>query len=190
MYKGAFSWLPGKRPGGHEKADSSSGGNKMYKIREAIQSDRNGIGKVYCDSWKTGYQNLLPKTYLDTLTVSNCTPDEVSANDIVLIEQERVLGICHISKARDRDGKEWAEVVAIYLLPEKWGSGAGSELFQAALRKLGQEGYKHTCLWVLKDNIRARKFYEKNGFAVSGNEREIKIAACSVSEVEYISIQN
>ena len=37
----------------------------MYKIREAFQSDCDGIGKVYCDSWKTAYQNSLPQTYLD-----------------------------------------------------------------------------------------------------------------------------
>lgn len=33
---------------------------------------------------------------------------------------------------------------------------------------------------------RARKFYEKNGFQISGNEREIEIAGCGVREVEYI----
>ena len=40
----------------------------MYKIREAFQSDCDGIGKVYCDSRKTAYQNLLPQIYLDLLT--------------------------------------------------------------------------------------------------------------------------
>ena len=49
----------------------------MYKIREAFQSDCDGIGKVYCDSWKTAYQNLLSQTYLDLLTVEDCTPDKV-----------------------------------------------------------------------------------------------------------------
>ena len=38
----------------------------------------------------------------------------------------------------------------------------------------------------MKSNLRARKFYEKNGFQISGNEREIEIAECRVSEVEYI----
>ncbi len=158
----------------------------MYKIREAIQSDCDGIGKVYCDSWKAAYQNMLPKAYLASLTAENCVPDKVSANDIVLAGQERVLGICHISEARSRDEKEWGEVVAIYLLPEIWGSGVGSELLQSAVRKLKQNGLKNVCLWVLKDNIRARKFYEKNGFIKSGNEREIEIAECNISEVEYI----
>lgn len=56
----------------------------MYKIREVFQNDCDGIGIVYCDSWKTAYQNLLPQTYLDLLTVEDCTPDKVSERDVVL----------------------------------------------------------------------------------------------------------
>ena len=158
----------------------------MYKIRDAIQSDCNGIGKVYCASWKAGYQNMLPQTYLNSLSATNCAPEKVSVNDIVLVRQERVVGICHISEARNRDSKVWGEIVSIYLLPEIWGSGASSELFQSALKILEQRGFINVCLWVLKDNVRARKFYEKNEFKVSGNEREIEIAGCNIREVEYI----
>lgn len=136
----------------------------MYKIREAFQSDCAGIGKVYCESWKTAYQSLLPQTYLNSLTTENCSPNKVSANDIVLVGQGEVLGVCHISEARNRDEKEWGEVVAIYLLPEIWGSGQGSELLRYPLGKLKKKGFKHICLWVLKDNIRARKFMRKTDF--------------------------
>lgn len=158
----------------------------MYKIREAKQGDFNGIGKVYCDSWNAAYQKLLPKTYLDSLTATNCAPNKVSIDDLVLVKQEKVLGICHVSEARNRDNKVWGEIVAIYLLPEIWGSGAGNELFQSALKKLKQYGFKNICLWVLKDNVRARKFYQKNGFIISGDEREIEITECNIREVEYI----
>lgn len=158
----------------------------MYIIREATQGDCNGIGKVYCDSWRAAYQNILPQNYLNSLTVTNCTPDKVSMDDIVLLKQERVVGICHISEARNLKDKVWGEIVAIYLLPDMWGSGVGSQLLQSAIKKLEYRGFKNICLWVLKDNIRARKFYEKNGFAVSGNECETEIAECNISEVEYI----
>lgn len=81
----------------------------MYKIREAFQSDCAGIGKVYCESWKTAYQTLLPQMYLNSLTVENCLPNIVSANEIVLAKQERVFGICHFSESRNRDEKEWGK---------------------------------------------------------------------------------
>lgn len=73
--------------------------------------------------------------------------------------------------------KVWGEVVAIYLLPEIWGSGQGRELLRYWLGKLKKKVVKNICLWVLEDNIRARKFYEKNGFQLSGNKCEIKIAS-------------
>ena len=99
-----------------------------------------------------------------------------------------VLGICHISEARDRDNKVWDE--EYYRMSgrgqEIWGSGQGSELLRYALGKLKKNGFRNICLWVMKGNIRARKFYEKNGFQISGKEREIEIAECRVSEVEYI----
>lgn len=38
------------------------------------------------------------------------------------------------------------EVVAIYLLPEIWGSGQGSELLQYLLGKLKKKGVKNICL--------------------------------------------
>lgn len=158
----------------------------MYKIREAVQSDCAGIGKVYCDSWKTAYRDLIPQAYLDSLTPENCMPRKVTENNIVLTKDERVSGICHVSEARNRDRAVWGEIITIYLLPEIWGSGAGSELFSAAIRKLEQNGFQNICLWVLKDNKRARKFYEKNGFEISGEEREIEVGGGKVYEVEYI----
>ena len=42
---------------------------------------------------------------------------------------------------------------------------------QAALEQL--KGYSKICLWVLKDNIRAIRFYQKCGFAPDGAELEI-----------------
>lgn len=149
-------------------------------------SDRYGIGKVYCESWKAAYRDLLPQSYLDGLTPENCMPDAVSEEDIVWEEQGNICGICHIQPARSRDSEVWGELVSLYLLPEKWGCGCGSQLLQSALCKLKKRGFENVCLWVLKDNGRARRFYEKHGFAVSGKERQIEAAGCSVCEVEYI----
>lgn len=65
------------------------GKNNMYKIREAVQMDCNEIGKVYCASWKTAYQSMLPQTYLDSFTVVNCISDKVSVNDVVLVKKRK-----------------------------------------------------------------------------------------------------
>ena len=41
----------------------------------------------------------------------------------------------------------------------------------------------------MKGNIRARKFYEKNGFQISGKEREIEIAECRWKKYEKVTEQ-
>lgn len=155
-------------------------------VREAVKEDCPGIGKVYCESWKAAYRKILPESYLSGLTTENCTPDHVSADDLVLEEEGTIVGICHVQHARTREDRQWGEIVSIYLLPEKWGFGHGSQLLQKALCKLRQDGFLHICLWVLKENERARAFYEKHGFVCGGQERELEIAGCSVYEVEYL----
>ena len=43
-----------------------------------------------------------------------------------------------------------------------------------ALAELKIAGYKETTIWVLKDNMRGRRFYEKNGFIIDGMEMELE----------------
>ena len=44
-------------------------------------------------------------------------------------------------------------------------------LLQAALEKLS--GYAHIFLWVLRENSRTIRFYEKNGFRFDDTQRDI-----------------
>lgn len=50
----------------------------------------------------------------------------------------------------------------LYVRPEAHGSGAGQQLFDAAV------GDRSAYLWILKDNPRAERFYRRNGFAPDG----------------------
>ena len=60
------------------------------------------------------------------------------------------------------------EVFALYVLPEYHGTGVGRQLMDAALEKLAS--YPHICLWLVKGNARALRFYEKCGFHLTGEE--------------------
>ena len=46
--------------------------------------------------------------------------------------------------------------------------GYGRRLLNKCMEELKQYGFSKVLLWVLEDNHRARKFYEKNGFVYSG----------------------
>lgn len=50
----------------------------------------------------------------------------------------------------------------LYVRPEAHGSGAGQQLFDAAV------GDRSAYLWILQNNPRAERFYRRNGFAPDG----------------------
>lgn len=64
------------------------------------------------------------------------------------------------------------EIWRIYLRPGYIGMGLGTALMDWGLAELRKKGYKQAILWVLEDNHRARKFYERHGFAFDGNVRD------------------
>ena len=57
---------------------------------------------------------------------------------------------------------------ALYLNPDYWGVGLGGELMTAAVDALRTEGWREARLWVLKDNVRAQRFYTRQGWLADG----------------------
>ena len=79
---------------------------------------------------------------------------------------------------------EQAEIQAIHSLPESWGTGLGAEMLRRALADMAQSGRKSVMLWAFRDNTRARRFYEKQGFTFTGEERISEFD--SAVEVRYV----
>lgn len=81
-----------------------------------------------------------------------------------------------------QDLNEAAEIVALHTLPESRGTGLGRELLAAALAQIGS---RPVFLWAFSENVRARHFYEKNGFFWDGSTRISEFDAAP--EVRYIN---
>ena len=60
------------------------------------------------------------------------------------------------------------EVYALYVAPDWWSTGTGRSLMSCAVTALTEAGYGRAVLWVLEANARARRFYEKAGWAPDG----------------------
>jgi ribosomal protein S18 acetylase RimI-like enzyme len=56
--------------------------------------------------------------------------------------------------------------------PQCFGRGIGSSLEQACVAALRAAGAERAILWVLRDNVRARGFYERRGWTADGAERD------------------
>lgn len=80
--------------------------------------------------------------------------------------------VCNFSSP---DLAAWGELVSLYGHPEHWGQGFGSAVMEEVLRKLRDTGYPGCFLYVLRENDRARRFYEKHGFAWDGHSLEVAL---------------
>jgi GNAT superfamily N-acetyltransferase len=68
-------------------------------------------------------------------------------------------------------GEGWLH--RLYVHPAEWGSGVAGVLHDDALAVLREDGSAAVSLWVLADNARARRFYERRGWRLNGDERTV-----------------
>ena len=64
-----------------------------------------------------------------------------------------------------------AELRDLYVVPAAWGTGVGVELMRVALDWIAVRGAQEALLWVGEDNLRARRVYEREGWAADGGTR-------------------
>jgi GNAT superfamily N-acetyltransferase len=57
---------------------------------------------------------------------------------------------------------------ALYVVPERWGSGVADALYERVAEVAGDRA----TLWVLRDNLRGRRFWERRGWRATGEEDE------------------
>jgi len=84
----------------------------------------------------------------------------------------------------DGEGGRVAELYALYVRPAWWSTGTGRALMEKVLARSAAAGYRFITLWVLRDNQRARRFYERAGFAPDG-ATNVLTGLGGVLEVRY-----
>jgi ribosomal protein S18 acetylase RimI-like enzyme len=69
-----------------------------------------------------------------------------------------------------RAGREGlvAELYALYVRPARWSTGTGRALMDRVIARTSAAGYRDIVLWVLEENARARRFYERAGYSADG----------------------
>jgi ribosomal protein S18 acetylase RimI-like enzyme len=80
---------------------------------------------------------------------------------------------------------ETGELYTLYVMPAHWSTGVGRALTDAALDGLRAAGYRRVVLWTLTENARARRFYDKAGFAPDGATNVLD-GLGNVEELRYV----
>ena len=160
------------------------------QVRPARPGDVDAIVEVHVGSWRAAYAHVFGADRLATIDVGRrrvIAERMVAAKDSALFVAEdaggRVVGFSSAGRSRDADAE--AELHAIYVLPEAWGSGAGAALLRAAVEALRAAGHADAVLWVLEDNPRARRFYEREGWRPDGARKVETYLGVEVAEVRY-----
>lgn len=160
------------------------------KIRRASVDDAEGIAHVHVGTWQSAYRGIVPDDYLDGLNVAARVEGyrrfrtlEDPARPMWVCEiNESIVGFVGVGPSIDEDGI--GELYAIYVSEEQWGSGAGDELMKQATEWL-RSRYRQATLWVLSENERARRFYERLGWFFDGTTKDDDRGSFVLHEVRY-----
>lgn len=151
-------------------------------VRLAEPADAPAVAAVHVKSWQVTYRGHLPDEVLDNLDLEERTAmwaRAISRGEVwVGLDGDEVVGFICTGPTREPDAV--SQLYAIYLLPSAWGTGLATPLAEAGLA-----GLTDTVLWVLEDNPRARRFYERLGFAADGTRREETYGDTVVKEIRY-----
>ncbi|MBQ7715744.1 MAG: GNAT family N-acetyltransferase [Clostridia bacterium] len=143
----------------------------MSIIIKKMETEDEIKGKAYVHwrSWHEAYLGLVSREYLDRLTLEKCEETAFRWRDNLLVakDADRVIGFVGYGD-RGKEALETGEIFALYVLSEYYGKGIGRRLMEAGMKQL--KDYSRICLWVLKENKRAIRFYQKCGFCPDGEE--------------------
>jgi L-amino acid N-acyltransferase YncA len=158
------------------------------EIRPARREDAAAIAEVHVRTWQSAYEHVFGAEQLGTLDVAARArrwEEWLTEGETAFVAEDagRVVAFAWVGPAAEVPGA--GELYAIYALPEAWGSRAGTELMRTAFAALREAGFAEAVLWVLEDNPRARRFYEREGWGLAGVRREIDHLGARVAEVRY-----
>lgn len=148
---------------------------EIHIMPMTTDEDIDGKGYVHWKSWHETYPNLIDAEFMKTITLEKCQRIAHRRTDNIIVAKDghKVIGFVAYGIYRDDTVTDCGEVFAIYVLADYYGQKVGYALMNAAFDKLAE--YKRIAVWVLKDNDRAIRFYERYGFRFDGTEKEVKL---------------
>lgn len=147
-----------------------------FVYREAVMDDVPKIAQVHVSSWRDSYKEIIPKNYLESLSVKKredvfrkILSDGNYKLLVATTSKNKIIGFVDCGKARNKKYGFDAEIYAIYLLKEYQRNGIGSQLFIACIKELIKTGYKSIYLETLEASP-YKEFYEKLKGEVVGKD--------------------
>src|SRR4051794_19126496 len=135
----------------------------MDRIRPLTDADIDALAAVHVRTWQAAYAGIVPAEVLDALDPAEFArirrtrvAPPGAATIVAETDDGTLAGFANYGPCRRLDGSGYddtiGEVYAIYVAPERWGTGAGRALLTAARQAL--TATSEVRIWVLADNHR------------------------------------
>jgi ribosomal protein S18 acetylase RimI-like enzyme len=163
-----------------------------FLVFPAGPSDAEALARVHVTSWRETYRGLLPDAFLARMSEAGHArrfarsltyprPDEVT---LVAADRSGIVGYAAGGASRSGVAGE-AEIATLYILRAAQGRGLGGRLMADSARALAAQGATSLMISVLRDNIRARAFYEHLGGEAQAARQEPGPGGQLLYEVAY-----
>ncbi len=154
-------------------------------IRPAKLDDAGQLAAVHIRTWQAAYAGIFLHEKLAELDqehearterwqVNITNPDQLPALFVAESENGKIVGFSGGGRQNNPKYTYDSEIFVIYILPEYQRKGLGQRLMSTTAGKLQELGYRSVMLWVLKENSESRRFYEKLGGKLVGQDAYLR----------------
>jgi ribosomal protein S18 acetylase RimI-like enzyme len=150
-------------------------------FRDAAQHDAAAIAALHAESWRSAYRGILLDEFLDQRAHLERAevwrrrfmgPPERPMFTLLAEEGCELVGFACVFP--DENVVFGSFLDNLHVAPGLTGKGIGRELLSGVTRRLVQDGsHSGLYLWVLEQNVRARRFYERAGAEAVGLEAHL-----------------
>ena len=163
-------------------------------IRPMTVDDAPRVGELHVRAWQAAYRGVMPDAYLEGLRAEEraemwraaVEADRADVGLDVIEADEQIAGFACYGPQHGGDDPSTGELVAINLDPDHWRLGLRRQLIRHVTSELGRMAYRRAVLWVVRENDRARRFYEAEGWSYdAGSDRTDTVQDATVDEVRY-----
>ena len=167
-----------------------------FVVFPAGPSDAEELARVHVASWRETYRGLLADAFLARMSEPGFTRRfrrtlTDPGDSVTLVGADRHGLVAYAQAGASRRGGPGlqqggeAEIHTIYVLRQAQGAGLGAQLMARTARALAAQGAASLMISVLRDNIRARGFYEHLGGEAEAARQEPGPGGRLLYEVAY-----
>ena len=156
-------------------------------IRLAKPVDAPDMAEIHARSWEVAYKDIIPMEYIKAKNATRLElyqriiTDENTIQYVIQVDN-KTAGIMGVGEPQDDDVDDsYYELHGIYLHPDYYRKGIGTDAVNFAFDKARKLSKKFMNVWVFAENYNSINFYKKCGFIADGKTKTLncnKIMEC------------